>query len=53
MKTIIIAHNYSEESFSAMSYHLAHHLASLGNRVIFISHRPYFSEKRIIKKVNG
>ena len=53
MKTIVIAHNYSESSFAAMSYNLAHHLADLGNRVVFISHRPYFLEKQIIKKGKG
>lgn len=53
MKTIIIAHNYSEKSFSAMSYHLAHYLADLGHRVVFISHHPYFSEKQVLKTDNG
>ena len=53
MKTILIAHNYSETSFSAMSYHLAHHLADLGHKVVFISHKPYFSEKLVIKKEKG
>ena len=53
MKTIVIAHNYSESSFSSMSYHLAHHFAKLGNRVVFISHHPYFSEQQIIKNGNG
>jgi glycosyltransferase involved in cell wall biosynthesis len=53
MKTIVIAHNYSESSFASMSYHLSHHLASLGNRVVFISHYPYFSERQIIEKGKG
>ena len=53
MKTIVIAHNYSESSFATMSYNLAHHLAGLGNRVVFISHHPYFLEKQIIKKAKG
>lgn len=53
MKTILIAHNYSEVSFSAMSYHLAHHLADLGHQVIFVSHHPYFLEKRIVNKGKG
>lgn len=53
MKTIVIAHNYSESSFATMSYNLAHHLAGLGNRIVFISHHPYFSEKQIIKKGKG
>ena len=53
MKTILIAHNYSEVSFSAMSYHLAHHLATLGHQVIFVSHQPYFFEDQVVKKKNG
>ncbi|MFV8464673.1 glycosyltransferase family 4 protein [Flavobacterium sp. LB1P62] len=53
MKTILIAHNYSEVSFSAMSYNLAHHLATLGHQVIFVSHQPYFFEDRVVKKENG
>lgn len=53
MKTIIIVHNYSEKSFSAMSYHLAHYLADLGHRVVFISHHPYFSEKQVLKTDKG
>jgi glycosyltransferase involved in cell wall biosynthesis len=53
MKTILIAHNYNRNSFSAMSCELAHHLAELGNRVVFISHKPYFSDKQIIIKGKG
>jgi glycosyltransferase involved in cell wall biosynthesis len=53
MKTIIIAHNYSESSFAAMSYHFAHHLAMLGNRVVFISHQPYITKELVIKKGKG
>lgn len=53
MKTILIAHNYTESSFSAMSFQLAHHLAELGNRVIFISHKPFFKEVEITKKEKG
>ena len=53
MKTIVIAHNYSEISFSAMSYHFAHYLANRGHRVVFISHNPYFSEKKILKINSG
>jgi glycosyltransferase involved in cell wall biosynthesis len=53
MKTILIAHNYSEVSFSAMSYHLAHHLANLGHQVIFVSHHPYFLEEKIVNKGKG
>ncbi|HEY9220438.1 MAG TPA: glycosyltransferase family 4 protein [Lutibacter sp.] len=36
-----------------MSYHLAHYLADLGHRVVFISHHPYFSEKKVLKTDNG
>lgn len=53
MKTILIAHNYSEVSFAAMSYNLAQHLSELGHQVIFISHHPHFSEKKIIVKGVG
>lgn len=53
MKNILIAHNYSEDSFASMSFHLAHHLANLGNRVIFISHKPFFDEEQSIKKGKG
>ncbi|WP_158727935.1 glycosyltransferase family 4 protein [Flavobacterium sp. I-STPA6A] len=53
MKTIVITHNYSEVSFAAMSYHLANYLAELGHQVVFISHHPYFPEKKIIAKGVG
>jgi glycosyltransferase involved in cell wall biosynthesis len=53
MKTILIAHNYSENSFASMSFQLAHHLAELGNRVVFISHKPFFKEEQIVKKGVG
>lgn len=53
MKTILIAHNYTQSSFAAMSYNLAHYLADLGHKVIFISHRPYFEERQNIKKEKG
>jgi glycosyltransferase involved in cell wall biosynthesis len=53
MKTILIAHNYNETSFAAMSYHLAHHLAGLGHQVVFISHHPYFPEKETVVKGTG
>lgn len=49
MKTIVIAHNYSEVSFAGMSYNLARFLANEGHRVVFISHQPYFKEIRKIK----
>ncbi len=47
MKTIVIAHNYSEDSISGMSYQLSHHLAQIGYRVLFISHKPYFETPQI------
>jgi glycosyltransferase involved in cell wall biosynthesis len=53
MKTILIAHNYSEVSFSAMSFHLANYLAAIGHRVIFISHQPYFKEEVVKTVGNG
>lgn len=53
MKNILIAHNYTEDSFSAMSFHLAHHLANLGNKVVFISHKPFFNEVKSINKGKG
>jgi glycosyltransferase involved in cell wall biosynthesis len=53
MKTILIAHNYTENSFASMSFNLADHLAKLGNRVVFISHRPFFKVMKIIKKGEG
>ncbi|MRX67886.1 Glycosyltransferase involved in cell wall bisynthesis [Flavobacterium resistens] len=52
-ETILIAHNYSEDSFASMSYYLANHLADLGNRVVFISHKPFFNEMKTIKKQKG
>ncbi len=53
MKTVVIAHNYSEVSFSAMSYHLAHHLADLDHKVVFISHQPYFVKEQLVEKGKG
>ncbi|REG98288.1 glycosyltransferase family 4 protein [Flavobacterium aquicola] len=53
MKTILIAHNYTEDSFAYMSYNLAHHLAERGNRVVFISHKPFFKEIEIVKNEIG
>lgn len=44
MKTILIAHNYTAGSFAYMSYYLAQNLANDGNRVVFISHRPFFNK---------
>lgn len=53
MKTILIAHNYTQNSFASMSFNLAHHLAELGNRIVFISHKPFFKDTEIIKKGKG
>ncbi|WP_264522001.1 glycosyltransferase family 4 protein [Flavobacterium sp. N1994] len=53
MKTVLIAHNYSVTTFSAMSYYFAHHLADTGHKVIFISHKPFFSEKQMVKTEKG
>ena len=53
MKTILIAHNFSEISFASMSFHFAHHLADIGNRVVFISHKPYFMINQKIEKGSG
>lgn len=53
MNTVLIAHNYTEDSFAAMSYHFAHYLAKNGYRVIFISHKPYFEFEKIIKDELG
>ena len=52
MQTILIAHNYGKDSFANLSYQLAHSIASKGNRVIFMSHRPYFKES-FEKKIGG
>jgi glycosyltransferase involved in cell wall biosynthesis len=53
LKTILIAHNYSEKSFASMSYHLANDLAENNYRVVFMSHRPYFGKPKIVKKNKG
>ena len=53
MKTILIAHNYSEISFAAMSFHLANYLAEKGNIVVFISHQPYFKNEKVVEFKNG
>lgn len=44
MKTILIAHNYTENSFAYMSYYLARSIALEGNKVVFISYRPFFNK---------
>ena len=53
MKTIVIAHNYTLSNFSAMSYQLAHFLAEKGYKVIFITHRPKFSEIQFLEIGKG
>jgi glycosyltransferase involved in cell wall biosynthesis len=53
MKTILIAHNYSQESYAAMSYNLAHYFANRGFRVIFISHSRVESTPMFLHKKNG
>jgi glycosyltransferase involved in cell wall biosynthesis len=50
-KTILIAHNFSEDSISYMSYQFAHHLSKTGIKVIFISHKPYLND--IVEFNNG
>ena len=50
MKTVLIAHNYSKNSFAYMSYELANYLSNNGFRVIFISHKPFFKEE--VKTIN-
>lgn len=49
MKKVLILHNYTEDSFAAMSYHLANDLSAKGHDVLFLSHRPYHPEP---KKIN-
>ncbi len=44
-KTIIIAHNYTLNSFASMSYILANHLSNNSFNVVFISHQPYFEQR--------
>lgn len=53
MKTILIAHNFSQVSIASMSYELAHFLAAKGMSVIFVSHRPYFETSKNIEVGNG
>lgn len=47
MKTILIAHNYTQQTVAAMSYNLAHYLGNNNYKVVFISHKPFF-EKEIV-----
>lgn len=51
MKTILIAHNYTQQTVAAMSYNLAHYLGSNNYRVIFISHKPFFDKPFLDDKV--
>lgn len=53
MNTFLLAHNYTDDSFAAMSYHFAHYIAKKGNRVVFISHKPHFEFKQILKEGKG
>ena len=53
MKTVLIAHNFEVDSVANMSYILAHRIAEKGNRVIFMSHKPYFKESFKKKIGNG
>ncbi len=53
MKTVVIGHNYTPNTVAAMSYELAHHLATAGYRVIFISYRPRFTSPEIKKMGAG
>lgn len=52
-KTILIAHNFAETSFSVMSYDLSFYFAQKGHRVIFISHKPYFKDETHIECGKG
>lgn len=53
MKSVIlIAHNYSTKSLSVMSYSLAHYFTERGNKVIFISYRPYYYKPQL-NTING
>jgi glycosyltransferase involved in cell wall biosynthesis len=49
MKKVMILHNYTEDSFAAMSYHLANDLSEKGHEVLFLSHRPYHA---VPKQIN-
>lgn len=42
MARVLIAHNFKDESFSSMSYRLAHRLSE-GHEVVFMSYRPHLS----------
>jgi glycosyltransferase involved in cell wall biosynthesis len=53
MKTILIAHNYSKDSFSYMSYEVANYLSRNNFKVIFISHNPFFNKIKKVKYKNG
>lgn len=53
MSTIFICHNYLDESFASMSFHLANFLAENGNKVLFISKYPYFNHPKTIQQRKG
>lgn len=53
MRTILIAHNYTESSFAYMSYDLAKSMVREGNKVVFISHKPFFAQPFEEKIENG
>ncbi len=42
---VLIAHNYTTNSFAAMSVFLARELVKQGHQVVFISHRPIVKKK--------
>ncbi|WP_068471576.1 glycosyltransferase family 4 protein [Saccharicrinis aurantiacus] len=54
MKTVLIAHKYSDNSFAAMSKALAIKLAKDGHQVIFLSHKkdPPFVDEYGVKVFN-
>lgn len=52
-KTIFICHNYKDESFASMSFHLANYLAEKGNTIVFISKDPYFESSEEKKMGEG
>ncbi len=53
MNCICIVHNYTEETFAGMSFHLANYLAKNGFNVLFISHKPQFNNPVKISDYSG
>ena len=53
MDCVCIVHNFTKESYSGLSFELAHHLAKKGVDVLFISHRPYFEKPLFINDYKG